>query len=282
MLPPETLSTLVALSRPRFWLYLGGTYLIGFTAGADSWQPFRSPVFWVTLLYFLLPANLLLYGINDLFDQDTDRFNPKKGAEEHRIEAGETGLVRAAVGASFLLSLAVLAILDAGPQRVLLVGFLVLSAAYSTPPVRLKARPFFDAASNVLYALPAFIGYHQTAGHWPAVPVLVIGLFWTAAMHLFSAIPDIESDRQAGLATSATALGEKGALLICALLWAACLVLLAGYRILWPWSLLVLVYALVPLAALVRPASLTRLYWAFPVLNGMAGMLVFFVQGVRL
>jgi 4-hydroxybenzoate polyprenyltransferase len=29
-------------------------------------------------LYFLIPANIRIYGINDIYDYETDKLNPKK------------------------------------------------------------------------------------------------------------------------------------------------------------------------------------------------------------
>ena len=278
----SALRALVALSRPRFWLYLGGTYLIGFAAGASRREDFLSPDFWIFLLYFMLPANLLLYGINDLCDRDTDRSNPKKGAEEHLLAAGEEGATRIGVLFALVAGLALMALPAPGTQRMLLAAFLVLSFAYSAPPLRLKARPFLDSLSNLLYALPAFLGYHQSAGHLPPTPVMLAGLLWTASMHLFSAVPDIRSDRDARLSTTATVLGQPGALLLCAVLWLACLVILVSNRILWPWSALAGVYVFIPVYVIVRPAALRRVYWLFPAINGLGGMLTFFVIGARL
>ena len=78
---------LLKLSRYRFWLYLGGTYLTGFIIGANSLTNFTTGKFLLHLIYFMIPANILLYGINDLFDQDTDIFNHKKEDKEVKINS---------------------------------------------------------------------------------------------------------------------------------------------------------------------------------------------------
>ena len=59
-----------SISRPRFWLYLGGTYLVGYSAGIQQLTDFSTPIFWLYLLFFLLIANVFLYGINDYADED--------------------------------------------------------------------------------------------------------------------------------------------------------------------------------------------------------------------
>lgn len=272
---------LLRISRPRFWLYLGGTYLVGYTAGAEAAGDFARPAFWLLLAYFLLPANLYLYGVNDLADEDTDHFNPKKGTREHRLLRTERRTLALAVGASGALGLALLPLLPRTDARVFLLAFLVLGAAYSLPPPRLKARPFLDSASNVLYAMPAFLGFVQAGGGGVPIVAAVGAAAWTAAMHLFSAVPDIEADRAAGLRTTATVLGARPALALCAGLWAvaagSAVWLLSGAWVAWA----ALVYPAVALLVLARPVEAERVYWAFPYLNGLAGFGLFVVAASR-
>jgi len=266
--------TLVAVSRPRFWLYLGGTYLVGFTAGAVSPADFAAPAFWVHLLYFLLPANLFLYGVNDLFDEDTDRFNPKKGRWEHRLVPREKLALAVAVVVAAALGLALAAGAASWPARGALLSFLALGAGYSVPPLRLKARPGLDFPANALYAMPGLVGYALVTGQLPPAVAVAGAACWTGAMHLFSAVPDIDADRAAGLATTATALGARSALLVCALLWAVA-AWAAWALIHQAVALLAVVYPLAGLALAVRPELTGRAYWAFPALNAAAGFLLF-------
>lgn len=69
---------LLKVSRPRFWLYLFGPYIVGIAAAGASRSDFIRTDVIVFGLYFLFPANLLIYGINDIFDFETDKLNPKK------------------------------------------------------------------------------------------------------------------------------------------------------------------------------------------------------------
>ncbi len=86
---PVPFAFLLKVSRWRFWLYLAGTYLVGFTIGVRDLNLLLTGWFWLHFLYFTLPANLLLYGINDLFDADSDASNPKKSAREHLLASAE-------------------------------------------------------------------------------------------------------------------------------------------------------------------------------------------------
>jgi 4-hydroxybenzoate polyprenyltransferase len=79
------MTNIVRISRPRFWLYLFGPYLVGLTAGASSTSDFLRLDSILFAIYFLLPANLLVYGINDIFDFETDSVNPKKRGYESLV-----------------------------------------------------------------------------------------------------------------------------------------------------------------------------------------------------
>ena len=65
-------------------------------------------------------------------------------------------------------------------------------------------------------------------------------------MHLFSAIPDIECDRAAGITTTAVFLGRKRSLLLCLAFWTGLAVITIGASGFHPLSLLVLAYPAVP------------------------------------
>jgi 4-hydroxybenzoate polyprenyltransferase len=70
------ISLLLKVSRPGLWLVFVWLYIWP-TAG--NIKLLTTPVFWFGLLYSTLPLNLLVYGMNDLVDEDTDSQNPRKG-----------------------------------------------------------------------------------------------------------------------------------------------------------------------------------------------------------
>jgi 4-hydroxybenzoate polyprenyltransferase len=259
-------------------MYLAGPFLLGYTAGVPTITSLSSLRFWGLLFVFLLPANLLLYGVNDLCDRDTDRFNPKKGTRELNLQQSQERTLLWAVILAAVVLLAVLYLLPTSLTRYLMLSFLLLSVLYSAPPIRFKSRPFLDSASNILYAVPGFLGYALAGGVLaPGIIILAAGL-WTASMHLYSAIPDIESDFRSGLITTATVLGRLKSLALCAFMWAGFAALLTFTRVLWPWCLLAWLYPAVPLVLCWRPAGdVDRVYWYFPLLNSGLGMLAFFV-----
>jgi len=256
------------LSRPRFWLYLAGPVLVGVVYAASAPAEFFRPIAVALFLYFLVPANVFLYGVNDVFDAEIDRLNPKKADEGREVRFTGSRRVTAAVVAAAALGVGFVPFL---PVEALagLAGFYLLGTAYSAPPLRFKTTPFLDSLSNGLYVTPAIVAYAAVAGAFPPGLAIAGGWLWTMGMHTFSAIPDVEPDRAAGVATTATLLGERRTLVYCGGCWLAAAVLVA------------LVHPFLGAVFLVFPAFLAgivafgvdidRAYWWFPIVNTLAG-----------
>ena len=76
----------IIISRFRFWIYTGGTYVVGYALGFSVFADFFRPDYYLYLLYFFIPANIFIYGVNDYWDRETDILNPKKDHKEYRIK----------------------------------------------------------------------------------------------------------------------------------------------------------------------------------------------------
>ncbi len=259
------MSVLVA-SRPRFWFYLAGPVLVGAAFGATAVQDLATLPVIVLFVYFLLPANVLLYGINDVFDADLDALNPKKGDRE-LVWRGETSVLAAIIVAG-LLGVVVFAVTPfaAWPY---LGGFFALSLLYSTPPIRLKTTPVLDSLSNGLYILPGAVAYVSLAGTHPPAAAVVGGWLWAMGMHTFSAVPDIRPDRRAGIRTTATWLGESRALAYCFCCWSAAAVVFAAVDV--RAGALLSLYPVVLVGIVATSVDLSRAYWWYPGLNTVVG-----------
>jgi 4-hydroxybenzoate polyprenyltransferase len=266
----------VRLSRPRFWIYTGGTYVVGYSIGMADWHAFLLPGYLAALLYFFFPANLFIYGVNDLFDEATDRINPKKGDREYRFSPADRGRLVFMIGLS-LVATAFLGFAVPDPRLLfVLIGFLFLAGFYSAPPLRFKQVPFLDFASNYLYVMPGIYGFVLASGGWPPSWLLLGGFLHIAAMHLFSAIPDIDCDRAAGITTTAVFLGWERSLLLCLVFWIGLAMIAISASGFHPLSLLVLAYPAVPALLLAsRSISIDRVYWWLPALNTALGGLLF-------
>ena len=269
------------VSRPRFWIYLAGTYAVGFAFGIDSQFDFYTVEFFIYLLYFTFPANLFLYGVNDFFDVDTDEDNPKKGEEEYFARGDERKTLLYAVLAVAVLS-AALFIFQDPVMKGLFTAFLALSIMYSTPPIRFKARPGFDSLSNILYGMPGFLGYYQASGDLPSLMIVVAVALWTAAMHLYSSIPDINFDKEAGLRTTSVLLGKEKSLFLCLLLWSLSAVIVGWYDII--LGFLGVVYPILVLLLLsgkIIKIDVSRFYWYFPYINTAIGFILFWYPVIQ-
>jgi 4-hydroxybenzoate polyprenyltransferase len=257
---------LLVRSRPRFWLYLAGPALVGLAFGAADFDALTAPLSLALVGYFLVPANVFLYGVNDVFDADADTENPKKEDREARYLGGSLTPVATVLGAA--LGVALIVALPS-PARPWVAGFLVLGAAYSAPPFRLKERPPLDSVSNGLYILPGAAAYAALTGAAPPLLALLAGWLWTMGMHTFSAVPDIEPDRRAGLRTTATVLGQRGALAYVGGCW---LLAAATFGALDPRAgALLLVYPALVGAVEGLSVSVSRAYWWFPAVNTAVG-----------
>jgi len=99
------------------------------------------------------------------------------------------------------------------------------------PASGFKTTPFLDSVSNGLYILPGAAAYAAVSGTHPPIAALAGAWLWAMGMHTFSAIPDIEPDRAAGIRTTATLLGEGRTYAYCVACWVAAAVAFAAVDI---------------------------------------------------
>jgi len=266
-----------SLSRPRFWMYILGTFLVGMITAGNPFQFDDFTVFLLCVLgvFFSLPANVLIYGVNDIYDYQTDIYNEKKVAYEAVLKPEKhkrLWLIIAVLIIPFLLLFFVVN----NPTKIALAVFLFTGIFYSAPPIRAKSKPPLDVLfSAVIYVSPALVGFFVTGNtniEWLAV---LGGLIWAFAMQTYSAVPDIDADKKADVNTLATLLGEKNALwfcLVCYLLSAS-----IGYVYLGPIAAVFgLVYGLMVLLSINNMNKLFKYYTYFPLINVVTGAVLFF------
>jgi lycopene elongase/hydratase (dihydrobisanhydrobacterioruberin-forming) len=269
-----SLPRLLQTSRPRFWIYLFGPYIVGLAAGASQLRDFLQPAVLLFALYFTLPANLLVYGVNDIFDYETDVANAKKTGYESLVPPDERAPLWRAVALTNLPF--ALALLWAPPESLIgFFGFALCGVFYSAPP-RFKTKPLLDSISNVLYIFPGVYAYHLIGGKAFDSSLFIAAWCWAMAMHAYSAVPDISADKSGGLATVATLLGFRGTLVFCLTLYLSAAAL--SYSTLGAFSLLLgAIYGGLMLLSLRQKseAELLRVYRWFPLINTLCGALLF-------
>ncbi len=204
------------ISRPVLWVNTVGPATVGMWLAGDLWRWEALPV----LLWLTLPFNLLIYGVNDVFDQETDAQNPRKGTlEGARIDRAEVSPIARGVvltNAPFLVYFVLFLPLSAVSWMVL---YAALFVGYSVPPARFKARPYLDSFSNAAYAFP-LVFTPLALGASPVWPAAAGLMTWSAAKHTFDAVQDINEDRKVGIETTAVRLGAKGVVTWSGTLWA--------------------------------------------------------------
>jgi len=223
----------LAASRPFSWINTAYPFAAGYLVATGG----RVDVALVVgTLYFLVPYNLLMYGVNDVFDYASDLRNPRKGGIEGALADPATArvthrrILRACVATNVPFLVALLLLGD--PLAGVVLALVVLGVvAYSAPGLRFKERPFLDSftsamhfAGPLLYALVLVDADLAARSVWP---VLVGFVLWGMASHAFGAVQDVRADREGGIASVATAVGAHATVLGAAAAYVAAAAVLA-------------------------------------------------------
>jgi len=271
-----SLLRLIALSRPRFWLYELGTFALGVLMALSAYHETSWWLVGLFALYFWFPANLLIYGINDVYDYETDRRNPKKQGYEDVLAPELHSPVLRAVFLTSLPFVVVAILLVPASALVAFLVFLGCAVFYSMPPLRAKARPVLDSLFSAgHYVATGVFGYYLAGGSGDILLPVVAGMLWAMAMHAYSAVPDIAADTEAGVPTIATFLGGTRTVIVCFLAYAAAGFI--GYLYLDLWALVLTApYLVLMIRSLwCEESALLRVYRYFPYLNALVGMVIF-------
>ena len=230
-----TATSLVIASRPVSWINtafpFAAAYLLT-TGRIDA-------TLIVGTLFFLIPYNLAMYGINDVFDYESDLANPRKGGLEGAVLDRTTHRVTLVVAVALCVPFVVWLILVGDGWSWLVLGISLFAvAAYSVPGLRFKERPVLDSlTSSTHFVSPAVYGLVLAGAHWtPALIALLVAFFlWGIGSHAFGAVQDVVPDRAGGIHSIATVFGAATTVRVAMTAWlAAGLLMLATH---WPGPL---------------------------------------------
>ena len=165
-------------------------------------------------LFFLVPYNFLMYGINDVFDYESDLRNPRKGGIEGALLDPKYHALTIWASVSLAAVFVVYLLLVGSPEANLWLGFTLAAVlAYSVPKLRFKERPFLDSFTSAVHFVGPMVYGLVLAGSTIADPtvVAVIAAFmgWGMASHAFGAVQDVRADREAGIKSVATQIGAR-------------------------------------------------------------------------
>lgn len=259
-------------------MYGLGPYLFGVAhALHNGWvQPGDWWLLVVYGLFFTFPANLLVYGLNDIYDRPTDALNPKKQSYERVLDKDIIPkLVRAILISVTPFLLLGIIFISWQALVVLILGCMAL-ALYSVPPARIKAIPVLDSFWNGVMSLIGFvfiIVLYQGSFPWYGMGA---GFIWASALHAYSAVPDITYDTQAGIETIATRLGAKNTLwlVMASMKFATVLGVLAGG---WIVGVLGAPYIILTMKTYFDGEHIMKYYKAIPWITTGIGMILFFL-----
>ncbi|MFK3678406.1 prenyltransferase [Microbacterium sp. NPDC090218] len=233
-------------------------------------------------LYFLIPYNLAMYGINDVFDYASDLANPRKGGIEGALLAPRIHRATLWAAAATNLPFLVYLVVVGNPTSWFWLAVSVFAViAYSAPVLRFKELPFLDSmTSSTHFVSPAIVGLALAGA--PVTPGTTITLaaffLWGMAAHAFGAVQDIGPDREAGISSIATVIGARATVRLSLSLWAV-----AGVAmLLTPWPGPLAAILALPYIVNAAPwwnvdddgsASTNRAWRRFIALNYFAGFL---------
>ncbi len=239
-------------SRPLSWVNTAFPFAAAYLLTTRQ----LDATFVIGTLYFLIPYNLAMYGINDVFDYESDLHNPRKGGVEGALLDPSVHRVTlwAAVISNipFLVYLAIVG----SPLSWLVLAISVFAViAYSAPHLRFKERPFLDSVTSATHFVsPAVYGFVLagavfTGSLWA---LLVAFFLWGMASHAFGAVQDIVADREGGIGSVATVIGGRATVRLAFFAYVAAGILLLFTR--WPGPLAAIL--MLPYAVSVLP------YWS--------------------
>jgi len=276
----KLLNQLFWSSRPISWINTAFPFAAAYFLIHGS----IDATFVIGTLFFLIPYNLLMYGVNDVFDYESDLRNPRKGGIEgallHPKWHRPTLIWSFGLCVPFLAYL--LAIGDAA-ANLWLALFIFTVVAYSAKGLRFKEKPFLDSLTSASHFVgPMIYGIAVAGGDLSNTSVLaMIGSFtlWGVASHAFGAVQDVKADREASISSIATVIGARATtrFAFAAYLSAGVIILFSS----WPGPLCAI--AAMPYLAIIAPhwnitdetcESANRGWKQFIKLNYLAGFIV--------
>jgi 4-hydroxybenzoate polyprenyltransferase len=221
----------LVVSRPLWWVTTSVPFIVGALLAKEE----LSVTLIVGALYFLIPYNLLMYGVNDIFDYESDIRNERKNSAAHgsvlsKLKHPALWRWIAIMNVPFILYLMVVGNLE---SNVFLFMMIYMAFAYSVAGLRYKEIPVIDSLTSAFhYSSPFLFGLFLFESPTLWAPAFAGFYFWAVGNHAFGAIQDITPDRQAGIKSVATTLGAGKTIWFCLAAYALAIIApLLGYGI---------------------------------------------------
>lgn len=180
-------------------------------------------------LFFLIPYNLLMYGINDVCDYESDMRNPRKGGVEGAVTPRRYHRVIVWLAVlSCLPFVLTLMLIGNWQSRLVLTAVLFFVVAYSGKGLRFKEVPLLDSVTSSLHFVGPLLYAYSLVGTTQAGWLAAAAFFcWGMASQAFGAVQDIVPDREAEICSIATFFGARVTVWLAMLLYVAAVGLVA-------------------------------------------------------
>lgn len=165
-------------------------------------------------IFFLIPYNLLMYGVNDVFDYESDLRNPRKGGIEGALLPKE--IHKTVIWAAVLSCVPFVAYLIAVgniSSSLWLALFIFTVVAYSAKHLRFKEKPVLDSVTSASHFVGPMIFAlaltNQDLTNPKLLAIIAAFTLWGMASHAFGAVQDVKADREGKIASIATYFGAR-------------------------------------------------------------------------
>ena len=215
------LSDLLKVSRPGLWLVFVWLYL--WPTGGYL-EVLNTVNFWIGLLYCTFPLNLLVYGMNDMVDEDVDTDNSRKGnfvygAKLPRRLLSELPKWIAGINIGWLALIAFQDLSLVPYLVVWLAGAFAVNFAYNNKPFQFSRKcPFEVPVMIVGHLLIPLLSCEINALPFPSWQSWLFHSLLLSRSHLWLEFEDIAVDKKSNKRTIAVTIGESASLALIILL----------------------------------------------------------------
>lgn len=166
----------------------------------------------IELILFTFPLNFYLYGLNDVYDETSDRINDRKSAAQGIVvRESEIAFIKRYVWVAPAFFFVVAFFSQNIEHIILSTLFILLSFLYSHKTTRFKEIPIVDCfTSAAIYCVPGLIAYSLTSSIFTLPPQIFLILLPYAGVHALTTLADREADRATRMKTIAVAFGKYG------------------------------------------------------------------------
>jgi 4-hydroxybenzoate polyprenyltransferase len=207
-----TLLFAVKASRPGLWATAVWFYLLPL----GQRHVFNSAGFWLGLVYVTLPLGLIIYGWNDIADEEIDRFNPRKGTFLFGARGSHEQLAHLPIpiAVAQIVFGALFAVFVGAKILIWFAALVAFTAVYNLRRYGLKSHPPFDILNQAGYLLVFVLSSWLNRVPQLRWPAMVFGALFAMHSHVFGEVMDLHPDRESGRRSTATVIGAVPAKLL--------------------------------------------------------------------